>query len=365
MFPEEPKRSDGGVQRSHFPPGSILGGRYEVVRCLGESARSAVFLCEDLLLDRKPFGVKVLWLPKKLLDEDDTLLQRFKNEAAICHRIRHPNVVASYEYFSGENFFAYSMDYISGGSLADLMESKKPLSMVDIMHILSQACCGVFAIHSAGIIHRDIKPDNILVSTNGEIKVADLGVARLDDGRKLTAQGAILGTMEYCSPEYLMHGSLDMRSDIYALGLLGYELITGTKPYQGATLLATLRERLTKDPVPPDQRAPTCPPELSAVIMRAMRRDPSERFQSAGEMFESLRTILEARVQSTSQVLRRPAAAGALVGSGPRSSPSGRRASAPRRGGDALVSFLRILLIVVVLALGGYALLMYLYPFPR
>lgn len=357
MFPEEPKRSDGGVQRSHFPPGSILGGRYEVVRCLGESARSAVFLCEDVLLDRKPFGVKVLWLPKKQLEEDETLLQRFKNEAAICHRIRHPNVVASYEYFSGENFFAYSMDYISGGSLADLMESKKPLSMVDIMHILSQACCGVHAIHSVGIIHRDIKPDNILVSTNGEIKVADLGVARLDDGRKLTAQGAILGTMEYCSPEYLMHGSLDMRSDIYALGLLGYELITGTKPYQGATLLATLRERLTKDPIPPDQRAPTCPHELSEVIMRAMRRDPNERFQSAGEMFESLRTILEARTQ-TAPPPRKPASVGPLLGTPPRATSGRRRASRRKRTEARLLFALRIILLVVVIVLGGYALLM-------
>ncbi len=337
-----------------------------MVRCLGESARSAVFLCEDVLLDRKPFGVKVLWLPKKQLEEDETLLQRFKNEAAICHRIRHPNVVASYEYFSGENFFAYSMDYISGGSLADLMESKKQLSMVDIMHILSQACCGVSAIHSAGIIHRDIKPDNILVSTNGEIKVADLGVARLDDGRKLTAQGAILGTMEYCSPEYLMHGSLDMRSDIYALGLLGYELITGTKPYQGATLLATLRERLTKDPVPPAQRTPSCPPELSAVIMRAMRRDPSERFQSAGEMFESLRVILEAKTQAPPPPPPKKAIApGPLLGNPPRASSNRRKAVRRRRTANIVVSALKILLVVAVIALGGYALLMYFFPFPR
>ena len=288
-----PLGSSGVMARRHrFPTGTVLGGRYEVLKCLGDSMRGAVYLTSDRALNHQPFAVKVMWFTKKQLEIDPTILERFQNEAEVAHRVRHPNVVASYEYFAGEDYFAFSMDYVAGGTLRDLMKSGRKLTSIEIIDMLMQACAGLHAIHRVGTVHRDIKPENLLVTKHGEIKLTDFGIARVSQAKNLTAVGSILGTMEYCSPEYLMENKCDVRSDIYALGLIAYELITGQMPYHGETVFGTVRERLSQDPPPPDSVTEDCSPELSNIIMKSLCRDPEGRYQSAYEMYDELSVLL-------------------------------------------------------------------------
>lgn len=232
-------------------------------------------------------AVKVLWVSKRELAADPTLVARFQNEAEICHRVKHPHVVGSYEYFTGECFLAYSMDYVSGGSLADVID-RGALPAKKVVRMIAQACAGVQAIHEQGIIHRDLKPENILITASGDVKIADFGIARLADGKKLTVQGSLLGTMDYLAPEYLMDGNLDNRSDVYALGIVAYEMITGQKPFAESNLVLALRERLTKDPKPPHLVNPDCPKAFSDIIMKALCRQPDGRYESAAKMLEAI-----------------------------------------------------------------------------
>lgn len=355
------KRPDSGISRQQFTRGTVLGGHYEVVDCLGESGRATVYLCLDRLWGGRLVAVKVLWVSKRELAADPTLVARFQNEAEICHRVRHPHVVGSYEYFTGECFFAYSMDFVSGGSLADHLENG-PIPLKRAVRMLAQACAGVEAIHEQGIIHRDLKPENILLTSSGDVKIADFGIARLADGRKLTVQGSLLGTMDYLAPEYLMEGNLDNRSDVYALGIVGYEMLTGKKPFGESNLVLALRERLTKDPKSPHQLNPECPKSLSDIIMKALSRNPETRYQSAREMLEAILNLSGTRktvkVSADSQgvpVIRN------LTDSGVHQAPPiAAPTKAPKGGTLSFVA--RVMVAVAMLVCVSYAAALYVVP---
>jgi serine/threonine protein kinase len=281
-----------GSQRAHIARGTILGENYEVFDCLGEGSRGTVYLCTDRRIAKSRVAVKVMWISRRELAADPSLIERFQNEANICDGVRHANVVKSYEYFSGEGFFAYSMEHVEGGSLADLLVRQEVVPTVRIVRLLMQACRGLAAVHERGIVHRDLKPENFLLTPAGDLKIADFGIARISEGRKLTAQGALLGTIDYLSPEYLRDGSLDLRSDLYALGLVAYELLTGRKPYEpDENLVQSLRRRLTQDPTPPHLISKRCPQALSLIVTKALSRDPGARYQSAREMLTDLDSL--------------------------------------------------------------------------
>jgi serine/threonine protein kinase len=221
--------------------------------------------------------------------QDKTASARFRNEICASYGVSHPNVVRAYEYLTDGDLVAYTMEYVSGGDLADRLDRDEPIPIPDVVTILSQMCSGVQAIHDAGIVHRDLKPENILISKDGRVKITDFGIARTDHGPKLTEHGGVVGTIDYVSPEYMLHAQVDWRSDIYAIGILAYEMIVGEAPFHGDSMYATMTKRLKSDPTPPSVSRSECPAELDRVVLRAMHRDREERYQSAQEICDDLR----------------------------------------------------------------------------
>jgi serine/threonine protein kinase len=267
-------------------PGTVIAGRYEVVKGLGAGSMGVVYACRHRDLAGHLVSVKVLF-PE--FAQDKTASARFRNEICASYGVSHPNVVRAYEYLTDGDLVAYTMEYVSGGDLADRLYREDPIPIPDVVAILSQMCSGVQAIHDAGIVHRDLKPENILISKDGKVKITDFGIARTDHGPKLTEHGGVVGTIDYVSPEYMLHAQVDWRSDIYAIGILAYEMIVGEAPFHGDSMYATMTKRLKSDPTPPSVSRPECPAELDKVVLRAMHRDREERYQSSQDMFDDLR----------------------------------------------------------------------------
>lgn len=292
-------------------PGTVIGGRYEVVKCLGAGSMGLVYACRHKELTGHLVAIKVLF-PE--VAQDKIAAARFRNEIFASYGVSHPNVVRAYEYIRDGDLVAYTMEFVGGGDLAERIGRPDDLLPIpDIIRILSQMCSGVQAIHDAGIVHRDLKPENILLTKEGMVKIADFGIARTGHGPKLTEHGGVVGTIDYVSPEYMLNSQVDWRSDIYALGILGYEMITGESPFRGDSVYATMTKRLKSDPKPPSALRPECPAELDRIIAQAMQRNPETRYQSAAEMFQDLQALMPAGA-SRPQALQIPSSAAQYVG---------------------------------------------------
>ncbi len=271
-------------------PGTLISGKYEVVKCLGAGSMGLVYACRHRELQGHMVAIKVLF-PE--VARDKTSSARFRNEIFASYGVSHTNVVRAYEYIRDGDLIAYTMEFVNGGDLASkLGDPDKKIPIPEIIFLLSQMCAGVQAIHDAGIVHRDLKPENILLTKEGNVKIADFGIARTGYGPKLTEHGGVVGTIDYVSPEYMMNSQVDSRSDIYALGVLGYEMITGEPPFRGDSVYATMTKRLKSDPEPPSSKRSDSTPELDNVILKAMARDPEKRYQTAAEMFDDLRELI-------------------------------------------------------------------------
>lgn len=266
----------------------LIDDRYEVLSCLGRGSSGAVYQCRLISFPSECVVVKVL---NKELVSDETAIKRFRNEIVACYGINHPNVVKPYEIIRNGDLVAYSMEYVDGGDLAQYMSDHRPISIPVALWFLTQVASGLEAIHASGVVHRDLKPENVLLTNAGEVKICDFGTARLTEGPRLTQHGGVLGSVNYLSPEYVEKNILDERSDIYALGVLAYELITGDLPYHGESIFQTLSLKLTEDPVPANERRITCPEILARVIAQMLSRDPDERFGSAAEVLSALECV--------------------------------------------------------------------------
>jgi serine/threonine protein kinase len=183
------------------------------------------------------------------------------------------------------------MEYVGGGDLASKLGAEERITIPETLKMLSQMAAGCQAIHDAGIVHRDLKPENILLTSEGNVKIADFGIARNRHGPKLTEHGGVVGTIDYVAPEYMLKSQVDWRSDIYALGILAYEMVTGESPFKGESLYATMTKRLKTDPDPPSALRSECPAELDRIILKAMQREPDSRYQAAIEMFADLQAL--------------------------------------------------------------------------
>ena len=271
-------------------PGTVIAGRYEVVKCLGAGSMGLVYACRHNQLTGHLVAIKVLF-PE--VAQDKVAAQRFQNEIFASYRVSHPNVVRAYEYITDGELLAYAMEFVGGGALADKLDkSEAPIPIPEIVRLLAQMCAGVQAIHDKGIIHRDLKPENILLTQDGEVKIADFGIARTNHGPKLTEHGGVVGTIDYVSPEYMLNSQVDWRSDIYALGILAYEMLTGDSPFRADSVYATMTKRLKSDPKPPSAVRADCPPELDRIVLKAMARDPEQRYQSSMDIYEDLRAFM-------------------------------------------------------------------------
>lgn len=275
----------GDEHLSSLQPGTVIGGKYELVKCLGAGSMGMVYACRHRELQGQMVAAKVLF---NEVAADKTAAARFKNEVLASYEVVHPNVVRAYEYINDGDLVAYTMEFVGGGDLADKMSRAEPMSLSEFIRIVSQMAAGVQAIHDAGIVHRDIKPENILLTTEGNVKITDFGIARKRNGPKLTEHGGVVGTIEYVAPEYMLRSQVDWRSDIYAIGVLAYEMVTGEPPFRGDSAYASISKRLQSDPEPPSSRRVDCPPEIDAIVLKALARDPEDRYQSALEMFHDL-----------------------------------------------------------------------------
>jgi serine/threonine protein kinase len=276
---------------SSLQPGTVIGGKYEVVKCLGAGSMGMVYACRHRDLQGQLVAAKVLFSE---VASDTVAAARFKNEILASYGVSHPNVVRAYEFVRDGDIIAYTMEFVGGGDLADRMARSELLSIAEILRLLSQMAAGVQAIHDAGIVHRDLKPENILLTNEGSVKIADFGIARKTDGPKLTEHGGVVGTLEYVSPEYMLRSQVDWRSDIYAMGVLAYELITGEPPFKGDSAYASISMRLQTDATPPSRFRVECPSGLDRIVLKALRRDPEHRYQSAVEMFSDLQEVAAA-----------------------------------------------------------------------
>lgn len=269
-------------------PGTVIGGKYEVVKCLGAGSMGMVYACRHRELQGQMVAAKVLF---NEVAADKVSAARFRNEVLASYDVSHPNVVRAYEYITDGDLIAYTMEFVGGGDLADRMSRSELMSIAEFVRLLSQMAAGVQAIHDAGIVHRDLKPENILLTNEGNIKIADFGIARNRNGPKLTEHGGVVGTIEYVAPEYMLRSQVDWRSDIYALGILAYEMITGQPPFTGDSAYASISKRLQTDPEPPSKLRAECPKEIDAIILKALERDPETRYQSALEIFNDLQKV--------------------------------------------------------------------------
>ncbi len=265
----------------------LFAGRYRLERRLGVGGMSTVQLAFDTRLERY-VAVKLL---AEHLAADDGFVQRFRREALAAARLVHPNVVQVYDFGTDEasarQFIA--MEYVEGQSGAELLREHGRLPIEEVVDLCAQACRGLDYAHRNGVVHRDIKPGNLLRNPEGLIKIADFGIAKAADDSDITRVGAVIGTAAYLAPEQARGESAGPPSDLYALGVVAYQLIAGRLPYQGASLTDLARQQDAGPPTGLDQVQTECPPALSAAIMRALVSDPEHRYSSAPEMERALR----------------------------------------------------------------------------
>jgi len=267
--------------------GHLFGGRYRILEAIGAGGMGAVYLACDC--NREDFKVALKVLYPGIVKTRETR-ERFRNEIIASYRVNHPNVVQAYEYFDEGDLQAYAMEYVDGGDLLLRMKNA-PLPPSYVISLLKQVASGLGAFHREGIVHRDLKPENILVTSDGVVKITDFGVARLRGASTLTEEGAMVGTPKYLAPEYVELGECDHRGDIYALGVIGYELLAGVSPFREESRVSLMVERLNHNAPPLRKAAPHCPVPLTKVIHKAMNLSVNRRYQSADELVHDLELV--------------------------------------------------------------------------
>ncbi|HEX7716307.1 MAG TPA: protein kinase, partial [Marmoricola sp.] len=260
--------------------GRVLDGRYRIGPRIARGGMATVYQATDLRLDRT-VAVKVMHAG---LGEDADFVARFEREARHAARLSHPNVVAVFDQGDDDGTLFLVMEYVPGLTLRDLIRKEAPMEPGKALGVLEPVLAALAAAHSAGMIHRDVKPENVLLATDpdsgaGRIKVADFGLARAVNAEtQHTATGGVLiGTVSYLSPELVVDGKADPRSDVYAAGVLLYEMLTGQKPHQADSPIQVAYKHVHEDVPPPSQRVPGLPPYVDALVARATARDKDLR----------------------------------------------------------------------------------------
>lgn len=270
-----------------FEAGALVFNNYVIEECLGVGKSTTVYRCHHQNLAAQTLVLKVL---HPHLVTDDVQSARFQKEIEASYTITHPHVIRAFEFIRMDGRLAYTMEYAAGGDLAAKLKAGiAPIE--EAIRICFEICLGLQAIHKAGLIHRDLKPQNILFTEAGGVKIADFGLVHTRAGRKLTPEGEVLGAVDYVSPEYLETGKLDCRSDIYALGLICYRVVVGKTPFHGSSVMDALMKRLTVKPEPPVMFRKECPLVLNNLILRCLERDPQDRFQNTDAVLAELRLL--------------------------------------------------------------------------
>jgi eukaryotic-like serine/threonine-protein kinase len=282
----------------------VFNDRYEVLRRLARGGMADVYLARDLLLDR-PVALKVLF-PE--FATDPAFVERFRREAQAAANLSHPNIVGVYDSGESNGTYFIVMEYIEGRSLAQILRDEGPLSPDRAADITTDVAAALGFAHRNGVVHRDVKPGNVLISPIGQVKVADFGIARaVSTQENLTQTGTVMGTATYFSPEQARGEQVDPRSDVYSLGIVLYETLTGRPPFSGENPVSVAYKHVQEAPVPPRQANSSIPPPLEAITLKALAKNPANRYPSADELAADLRRFRDGREVLAEGVLAPPA----------------------------------------------------------
>ncbi|MGH9129180.1 MAG: Stk1 family PASTA domain-containing Ser/Thr kinase [Acidimicrobiales bacterium] len=268
---------------SDTPP-AVYNGRYELVRLVARGGMAEVYLARDLLLDR-PVALKVLF-PE--LSVDRTFVARFRREAQAAANLSHQNIVPVYDWGESDRTYFIVMEYIDGRPLSNLLRSDGPMPADQAAAMGAEVASALAYAHRQGVIHRDVKPGNVLISDDGNVKVADFGIARAKADESLTQTGAVMGTATYFSPEQAQGEVVDSRSDVYSLGVVLYEAISGAPPFSGENPLAIAYKHVREEPARLTGPGTDVPPAFEAIVFHALAKDPAQRYQDASELRDDL-----------------------------------------------------------------------------
>jgi serine/threonine-protein kinase len=269
---------------------SALEGRYQVLKELGRGGMGIVFQAHDKELNEQ-VAIKIL---SPMLSNDSEALDRMKREVSAARRITHPNVIRIHDIAEAKGLHYVSMEYFYGTTLKEHIRHGGSLSLMQSYNIASQIADGLEEAHKQGVVHRDLKSQNIIIAPSGHLKIIDFGLAHSAHLQGMTATGLIMGTPEYMAPEQVAGKRVDERADIYALGIILYELFTGRVPFTGDSAIAVGFMQMKDPPLPPRNINPQLPDEIEAVILKCLQKEPSARYASVGQLKSALEKAVRA-----------------------------------------------------------------------
>ncbi|PYY11161.1 MAG: hypothetical protein DMG69_04595 [Acidobacteria bacterium] len=281
-------------------PTTVLGGRYEILHLLGEGGMGAVYKAQDCEVDRL-VALKVI---RPELAYSPEILKRFKQELILARQVTHKNVIRIYDLGEADGLKFLTMEYVEGSDLKTLLREQGKFAPAEAVRVMQQVCRALDASHSEGVIHRDLKPSNVMLNKQRKVLVMDFGLARTQDSNGLTFTGALVGTPEYMAPEQAKGQPVDAQSDIYAAGLIFYELLTGKMPYPAESALQSLMRRTQERAVPVSQLDNSVPRVLSGIVSRCLEPERRNRYQNAAELLADLEAYQPSGAQSSTGVLR-------------------------------------------------------------
>jgi eukaryotic-like serine/threonine-protein kinase len=329
--------------------GSVFNQRYRLKEKIGSGGMADVYLADDLMLGRE-VAVKVL---HPQYAADPSFIQRFRHEAQAAANLNHPNIVNIYDWGNEGDQYYIVMEYVEGRDLKDVLKEDGRILPERAAEIAAEVSAAMQFAHRRNLVHRDIKPHNICITNMGLVKVMDFGIAREGNGSGMTQTGVVMGTPQYISPEQAQGLAVDGRSDIYSLGVVLYEMLTGQVPFDDPNPVTVTYKQVREDPLPPSVVHPDIPPTLEAIVMKAMAKNPANRYLSAQEMKADLLRFLEGMPVSATPVLPEAAYSGATAEVAVGRSKSSNRVWIWVAGAVAVCLIITAIVLALVLGGGG------------